>query len=45
MRMQPLLVEVANSDEMENAIAQIAGRRADALIIRGNPMGCCTRTR
>jgi len=38
MRMQPLFVEVANPGEIEKAIVQIAGRRADALVIRGDPM-------
>jgi len=38
MRMQPLFVEVANPGDIEKGIAQIAGRRADALIIRGDPM-------
>ena len=38
MRMQPLFVEVANPGDIEKAIAQIAGRRADALIVRGDPM-------
>jgi putative ABC transport system substrate-binding protein len=38
MRMQPLFVEVANPGEIEKAIAQIAGRGADALVVRGDPM-------
>jgi putative ABC transport system substrate-binding protein len=38
MRMQPLFVEVANPGDIEKAIAQIAGRRADALVVRGDPM-------
>ena len=38
LRMQPLFVEVANPGDIEKAIAQIAGRRADALVIRGDPM-------
>ena len=38
MRMQPLFVEVANPGEIEKAIVQIADRRADALVIRGDPM-------
>ena len=37
LRMQPLFVEVANPGEIEKAIAQIASRRADALIVRGDP--------
>ena len=36
--MQPLFVEVANADAIEKAIAQIASQRADALIVRGDPM-------
>ena len=43
MRMQPLFVEVANPGEIEKAIAQIAGRRADALIVRGDPMFASNR--
>ena len=38
MRLQPLFVEVANPGEIERAIAHIAGRRADALIVRGDPV-------
>ena len=38
LRMQPIFVEVANSGEIEKAIAQIASQRADALIVRGDPM-------
>jgi putative ABC transport system substrate-binding protein len=38
MRMQPLFVEVASPGEIEKAIAQIAGRRADALVVRGDPL-------
>jgi putative ABC transport system substrate-binding protein len=38
MRMQALFVEVANPGEIEKAIAQIAGGRADALVVRGDPM-------
>ena len=38
MRMQPLFVEVANPGDIAKAMAQIAGRRADALIVRGDPM-------
>ena len=38
MRMRPLFVEVANPGEIEKAIAQIAGRGADALVVRGDPM-------
>ena len=38
LRMQPIFVEVANSGEIEKAIAQIASQRADALVVRGDPM-------
>jgi putative ABC transport system substrate-binding protein len=38
MRLQPLFVEVANPGEIERAIAHIAGRRADGLVVRGDPM-------
>ncbi len=38
MRMQPLFVEVANPGDIAKAMAQIAARRADALIVRGDPM-------
>jgi putative ABC transport system substrate-binding protein len=38
MRMQPLFVEVETPNDIENAIAQIAGRGANALVIRGDPM-------
>ena len=37
-RMHPLFVEVADPGEIEKAIAQIAGQRADALVVRGDPM-------
>lgn len=38
LRIQPLFVEVAGPGDIEKAIAQIAARRADALIVRGDPM-------
>lgn len=38
LRIEPIFVEVANSDAIEKGIAQIAIRRADALIVRGDPM-------
>jgi len=38
LRMEPIFVEVANSGEIEKAIAQISSRRADALSVRGDPM-------
>ena len=37
-RMHPLFVEVADPGGIEKAIAQIAGQRADALVVRGDPM-------
>jgi putative ABC transport system substrate-binding protein len=43
MRMQPLFVEVASPGDIEKAISQIAGRRADALVIRGDPMVVSSR--
>jgi putative ABC transport system substrate-binding protein len=45
MRMRPLFVEVAKPDEIETAIVQIAGQRADALIVRGDPVFFATRER
>ena len=38
MRMRPLFVEVADPGEVEKAIAHIAGQRADASVVRGDPM-------
>jgi len=38
MRMDPLFIEVHNPGEIEGAIAQIGSRRADALVVRGDPM-------
>jgi putative ABC transport system substrate-binding protein len=38
VRMQPLFVEVSSPEGIEKAIVHIASRRADALIIRGDPM-------
>jgi len=38
MRMDPLVIEVHNPGEIEGAIAQIGSRRADALVVRGDPM-------
>ena len=37
-RMSPLFVEVADPGEIEKAIAQIAGQRADALVVRADPI-------
>ena len=45
LRMQPIFVEVANADAIEKAIAQIASQRADALIVRGDPMFTSNRER
>lgn len=38
MRLRPLFVDVTSPSQIEKAIAQIAGQRADALVIRGDPM-------
>jgi len=38
MGMRPFFVEVANPGEIEKAIAQIAGRRTEALVVRGDPI-------
>jgi putative ABC transport system substrate-binding protein len=38
MRIDPLFVELADAGEIAPAIAKICGRRADALIVRGDPM-------
>lgn len=43
LRMQPLFVEVHNPGEIDKAIAQIASRRADALVVRGDPMFLSSR--
>jgi putative ABC transport system substrate-binding protein len=37
-RMSPLFVQVAEPGEIEKAIARIAGQRADALVVRGDPI-------
>jgi len=37
-RMRPLFVDVADPGEIAKAIAQIAGQRADALVVRSDPM-------
>ena len=41
--MHPLFVEVAHPGEIEKAIAQIAGQRAQALVVRGDPMFTANR--
>ncbi len=38
MGIRPLFVQVVNPGEIEKSIAQIAGERADALVVRGDPM-------
>jgi putative ABC transport system substrate-binding protein len=38
LTLQPLFVEIASGQEIPGAIAEIANRRADALIVRGDPM-------
>ena len=38
MGIRPSFVEVANAGEIERAIVQIAGERADALVVRGDSM-------
>jgi len=38
LKLQPIFVEIASADGIPGAIAEIANRRADALIVRGDPM-------
>jgi putative ABC transport system substrate-binding protein len=38
LKLQPVFVEIASGDAIPAAIAEIANRRADALIVRGDPM-------
>jgi putative ABC transport system substrate-binding protein len=38
LKLQPIFVEITASDAIPGAIAEIANRRADALIVRGDPM-------
>jgi putative ABC transport system substrate-binding protein len=38
LRLQSLFEEIGNPGEIERAIARIAGRRADALVVRGDPV-------
>ncbi len=38
LSLQPIFVEITSSDAIPAAIAEIANRRADALIVRGDPM-------
>jgi putative ABC transport system substrate-binding protein len=38
LKLQPIFIEIASADAIPGAIAEIATRRADALIVRGDPM-------
>jgi putative ABC transport system substrate-binding protein len=38
LRLQPIFIEIASSDAIPAAIAEIADRRGDAFIVRGDPM-------
>jgi len=38
LKLQPIFVEISSADAIPSAIAEIARRRADALIVRGDPM-------
>ena len=38
LRLQPIFVEIASADAIPGAIAEITDRRANALIVRGDPM-------
>jgi putative ABC transport system substrate-binding protein len=38
LKLQPVFIEIASGDAIPGAIAEIATRRADALIVRGDPM-------
>jgi putative ABC transport system substrate-binding protein len=38
VRLQPIFVEITASDAIPSAIAEIASRKAEALIVRGDPM-------
>jgi putative ABC transport system substrate-binding protein len=38
LKLQPIFVEITSADAIPGAIAGIANRRADALIVRGDPM-------
>ena len=38
LKLQPIFVEITSADAIAGAIAEIANRRAEALIVRGDPM-------
>ena len=38
LKLQPIFIEIASADAIPGAIAEIATRRADAFIVRGDPM-------
>jgi putative ABC transport system substrate-binding protein len=38
LKLQPIFVEIASADAIPGAIAEIANRRGEALIVRGDPM-------
>jgi len=38
LKLQPIFVEITSADAIPGAITEIANRRADALIVRGDPM-------
>ncbi len=38
LKLQPIFVEISSADAIPGAIAEIGNRRADALIVRGDPM-------
>ena len=38
VRLQPIFVELVSADAIPGSIAEIVNRRADALIVRGDPM-------
>ena len=41
--MRPIFVDVANATELERSIAEVAGMRADALIVRADPIFAANR--
>jgi putative ABC transport system substrate-binding protein len=43
--MEPLFVDVADATQLENAIAEVARLRADALIVRSDPLFSSNRDR
>jgi putative ABC transport system substrate-binding protein len=38
LKLQPIFIEITSADAIPGAIVEIAKRRADALIVRGDPM-------